>query len=86
MVVGRCDLILWLSDFAIYLHTQWEYNHTFSHNEHDQDLQAQSDYTVKDQKYFHNVRNSIDLRVFSCLQEKLPGLSWSTYFHDFGPI
>ena len=24
-------------------------------------------HTVKDQKYFHNVRNSIDLCVFSCL-------------------
>ena len=42
--------------------------------------------TVKGQKYFHNVRNSIYLRVFSCLQEKLSCLSWSTYFHDFGAI
>ena len=43
-------------------------------------------YTVKDQKYFHNVKNSIDLRVFSCLHEKISCLSWSTYFHDFSAI
>ena len=42
--------------------------------------------TVKDQKYFHNVRNSIDLRVFSWLQEKFSRFSWSTYIHDFGVI
>ena len=42
--------------------------------------------TVKDQKYFHNVRNSIDLRVFSWVQEKFSRFSWSTYFHDFGVI
>ena len=42
--------------------------------------------TVKDQKYFHNVKNSIDLRVFSCIQEKLSCLSRSTYFRDFGVI
>ena len=42
--------------------------------------------TFKYQKLFHNVGISIDLRVFSCLQEKLSCLSWSTYFHDFGVI
>ena len=32
----------------------------------------------KDQKYFHNVWNSIDLRVFSFLQEKISCVFWST--------
>ena len=37
-------------------------------------------------KVFVTFENSIDFNVFSCLQETLSCLFWSTYFHDFGVI
>ena len=43
-------------------------------------------YTIACQINVHNVRISIDFNAFSCLQEKLSCLSWSTDFHDFGVV
>ena len=40
--------------------------------------------TVTCQINVHNLANSIDFDVFSCLQEKVSCVSWSTYFHNFG--
>ena len=37
-------------------------------------------------KVFVTFENSIDFNVFSCLEETLSCLFWSTYFHDFGVI
>ena len=28
VVMDHCDLISWYSEFALYLHNQWEYEHT----------------------------------------------------------
>ena len=35
--IGLCVLILWFSHLAVYLHTQWVHDHTFSNmSEYDQ--------------------------------------------------
>ena len=42
--------------------------------------------TVSGHNYSPPLENSIDLHVFSCLQEKIFCLFWSTYIHVFGVI
>ena len=42
--------------------------------------------TVRDKKYLHNVRISIEFNVFSSLQENLLCFCWLTYSYAFGVI
>ena len=44
------------------------------------------DATVRDQKYFHNIRISIDFNVFSCSQENLLCFCCPTHYYTFGVI
>ena len=48
--------------------------------------QPQPHHTVSGHNYSPPLENSIDLHVFSCLQEKIFCFFWSTYFYVFGVI